>query len=247
MKPRWLLLTGFGIYSLALLISAPAALFDGQLQKFSSGSLRLAEADGTLWKGSGKLEIRTADGRTIHRKDLSWRFQAERLLFGNMTWLLDMDQGAQIVPLALFPGGVKIAHINIDLPAAALAHVVPDFAEFGLVGDLTFEGKEIRLTQDSMDGSASLRWRNAGLALSPVSPLGSYEINFVMEGPATTFNLNTLSGPLQVDGEGSWIPGSRPVFLSTAEIPEEFESRLAPFLRLIAVERGPGRFELGYR
>ncbi|MDQ3040447.1 MAG: type II secretion system protein N, partial [Pseudomonadota bacterium] len=96
----------------------------------------------------------------------------------------------------------------------------------------------------ALRGSATMQWRNAGSALSPVSPLGGYEFRITAEGAAIRTVLHTLQGPLQLDGNGLWVTDGQSGFHTTARMPAELQSQLAPFLRLIAVERGDGSFEL---
>jgi general secretion pathway protein N len=95
-----------------------------------------------------------------------------------------------------------------------------------------------------VQGAATLQWRAAGSALTPVSPLGDYEVRFSAAGPAVHAALSTLEGPLQLDGKGTWSHGARPKFAATARVPAAQQEQLAPLLRLIAVERGAGRFEI---
>jgi general secretion pathway protein N len=95
-----------------------------------------------------------------------------------------------------------------------------------------------------MDGAATLKWRAAGSALTPISPLGDYEVHFKAVGPAVHAALRTLEGPLQLEGKGTWSNGAPPSFLVTARVPAQHQEQLAPLLGLIAVERGAGRFEL---
>jgi hypothetical protein len=64
------------------------------------------------------------------------------------------------------------------------------------------------------------------------------------EGPAVRATLHTLQGPLRLDGKGSRTHGDSPAFLAMARIPPQHQQQLAPLLRLIAVERGDGSFEL---
>ena len=64
------------------------------------------------------------------------------------------------------------------------------------------------------------------------------------DGAAVQASLRTLQGPLQLDGQGSWTSGRNPVFQGTARVPPQHQQQLAPLLRLIAVERGEGSFEL---
>jgi len=42
----------------------------------------------------------------------------------------------------------------------------------------------------------------------------------------------------------SWTHGDSPAFLAMARVPPQHQQQLAPLLRLIAVERGDGSFEL---
>jgi hypothetical protein len=77
-----------------------------------------------------------------------------------------------------------------------------------------------------------------------VWPLGDYELRWKMQGPQGRATLRTLKGPLQLRGQGSWTVGRAPVFAATADAPPEIRGQLAPLLRMIAVERGAGHFEL---
>ncbi|MCF8178530.1 MAG: type II secretion system protein N [Sulfuritalea sp.] len=92
-----------------------------------------------------------------------------------------------------------------------------------------------------------MRLREAGSAFTPISPLGDYEFNLEADGARIELLLHTLKGPLQLDGKGAWAMGNRPDFLVVAQVAPEHLEQLGPLLRLIAVERGPGRFELQFR
>ena len=69
-------------------------------------------------------------------------------------------------------------------------------------------------------------------------------MRFTAAGPSLHAVLRTLEGPLQLDGEGTWSNGVPPSYVATARVPAQHQEQLAPLLRLIAVERGGGRFEL---
>jgi hypothetical protein len=69
-------------------------------------------------------------------------------------------------------------------------------------------------------------------------------VHFKAVGPAMHAELRTLSGPLQLDGKGSWSNGAAPSFRATARVPPQHQEQLSPLFRLIAVERGAGAFEL---
>jgi general secretion pathway protein N len=242
---RWhLLAIGLCAYGLALIATAPATLADAALQRASEGRLRMAEARGTLWSGSGQIEIRDTAGRTGVAKSVAWRVLPESLLRGQLVCDVGLGQVPRHFPVTLSLSRIELANADMTLPAAVLGLGVPKLAPLGLTGDVSIHVANLSVARDGMFGKATLQWRAAGSALSPVSPLGDYEIRLDGEGAMVRAFLRTLDGPLQLDGNGSWSRGNRPAVLAMARVPAQHRQQLAPLLRLIAVERGEGSFEL---
>ena len=249
---RWSLLAGkvgayavgLGAYVLALIATAPATLADAGLQRASDGRLRLAEARGTLWSGTGELEIRDTGGRTGVAQSVAWRVVPESLLRGHLVCEVGLEQATRRFPVTISLSRIELANADIRLPAAALGLGVPRLAPLGLTGDVLIHVASLSIARDGMEGNATLQWRAAGSTLTPVSPLGDYEVRLDGEGMTVHAFLRTLSGPLTLDGKGSWTHGASPAFLAMARVPPQHRQQLAPLLRLIAVERGEGSFEL---
>ena len=242
---RWSLLAiGLSAYALALIATAPATLVDAGLQRASHGRLRLAEAQGTLWSGSGQIEIRETGGRTGVAKALAWRVVPESLLRGHLVCEVGLDPSARRFPVTLSLSRIELANADISLPATVLGLGVPKLAPLGLTGEVLIHVASLSIARGAMEGNATVRWRAAGSSLTPVSPLGDYEVRLDGEGMTIHAFLRTIEGPLQLDGKGSWTQGDRPAFLAMARVPSQHQEQLAPLLRLIAVERGEGRFEL---
>jgi general secretion pathway protein N len=243
---RWIApACGLGAFFLAALIAlAPAALIDARLERASDGRLRLAEAQGTLWSGAGWIEIRDADGRAGVARRLSWRVLPVSLLRARLVAEVELDQAIKPFPVTLSLSRVEIADAGINLPAAALGLGMPKLAPFRLTGEVLVNIPRLSLERGRMDGDATLQWRAAGSALTPISPLGEYEVTLKAVGPELHAALRTLDGPLQLEGKGTLSNGAAPRFLVTARVPAQHQDQLAPLLRLIAVERGAGTFEL---
>jgi general secretion pathway protein N len=245
---RWikpaLALGTFAVAVLATLIAfAPATLLDARLALASEGRLRLAGAEGTLWSGAGWIEVRDAHGKAGVARRIAWRVLPESLLRARLVAAIELDQ-AQPFRLAISPSRLEIADAGINLPAAALGLGMPKLAPLRLTGEVRVSIPHLSLERGRMDGDATLQWRSAGSALTPVSPLGEYEMQFKAVGPDLHATLRTLEGPLQLDGKGTWSSRGPPSFLATARVPEQQQEQLAPLFRLIAVERSTGIFEL---
>ncbi len=245
MKRRTLLAAGLAIYAVGVLALAPASLLDGGLARVSEGRLRLVDAQGTLWSGSAGIELRDAAGRSGVAKSLAWRLRPESLLRGHLSGDIWLDQAAPF-PMILTPSGVEIADADIHLPATALGLGVPQLAPLGLSGDLKLHISALAIEGRQARGRISARLIDAGSTFTPVSPLGDYALELEGKGTEIQALLHTLKGPLQIDGSGSWVIGQAPDFLAIAQLPPQHAEQLEPLLRLIAVERGAGRYELKF-
>jgi len=242
---RWqLIVLGLAAYALGLIATAPATLIDARLQQASAGALRLAEASGTLWSGTGQIELRDASRRTGIAASVAWRARPAYLLRGKLLYEVAIDRAAKRFPVTISPSRIEIANADINLPAAALGLGLPKLMPLGLTGSILLHVARLSFERGAIQGNATLQWHAAGSAFTPVSPLGDYELRLEGDGSAVRASLRTLQGPLQLDGQGSWSSGRNPVFLATARIPRQYQQQLAPLLRLIAVERGDGSFTL---
>jgi len=242
---RWQL-TGLVLvaYALGLVAMAPASLVDSGLQQATEGRLRLTDTRGTLWSGTGQLEMRDRMQRTAVARTIAWRVLPTYFLRGQLRVEVVLDQAAKQFPVTISLSQIEVADADINLPAAALALGEPKLAPLGLSGDVLLHVARLALRRNAIEGNATLQWRGAGSAFTRVSPLGDYELRFDGEGATVRASLRTLQGPLQLDGQGSWTSGGSPVFLGTARVPPQQRQQLAPLMRMIAVERGEGNFEL---
>ena len=168
----------------------------------------------------------------------------ESLLHAHLVCEVGLGQSGKLFPVTISLSRIELANADINLPATVLGLGVPKLAPLGLTGDVVIHVASLSIARDTIEGNATLQWRGAGSTLTPVSPLGDYEVRLDGEGRTVHAFLRTIEGPLQLDGEGSWTQGNNPAFLAMARVPPEHQDQLAPLLRLIAVERGEGRFEL---
>ena len=242
----WLFASGVGVYAAALVASAPATWFDAGLQRVGDGRLRLVEADGTLWSGKGRIEIREVGGRKGWTRQVAWQLRPAGLLRGRLAYNLSLEPGRSPVALTVAWQRVELEDLDIVLPAAAVGVGVPQLAPLALLGDLHLKAAALSVERGGMLGSATMQWHEAGSSLSPLVPLGDYELRVMAEGLTSRASLHTLKGPLQLDGSGTWAHSSKPALQVTAYVPPSFEPQVAPFLRLFAIERSAGNFQLQF-
>ena len=244
MKGRTLAAIGFAAYAIGVISTVPATLVDSGLRRVSDGKLRLVEAQGSVWSGSGRIEIRDPAGRRGIAEVVAWRMRLASLLSGHLVCEVAMNPATGPFTVTLSPTRIEIAGADISLPAEALGLAVPRLALLGLSGELALHVARLSLGREQAQGQVTLQWRAAGSQLTLISPLGDYELELDGEGERIHALLHTVQGPLQLDGNGSWAYGDNPDFLVVAHVPQQHRQQLGPLLRLIAVERDAGSFEL---
>lgn len=233
-----------GVYLVSLGLLAPATLIDQHLEQATGGRLRLTGASGTVWSGTGVLELRHAGKRLGNGHRIDWRLRPLSLLRGAPVY--DTHWVARKDVVIVRPGVARVGIENLEatLPASALALVMPRLAALDLSGTLQLRIDSLELGQSTLSGKARLAWSLAGSALTPVHPLGDYELRVNGSESKVSVTLHTLQGPLNLQGEGTWAQGAPPTFFATARAPKPLDRQLAPVLRLIGTERRDGSFEL---
>jgi general secretion pathway protein N len=229
-------------YSLALIVIAPATLLDAAVRHASDGMLRVAEARGSIWSGSGELELIDARRRTGIAKTVRWHLLPGALWRGSVAYEVQLADAAIPASVSVSPSRVEIAHASIQLPANAIVIAAPRLAVAQLGGDLSIDAARVVADGNSLRGSATLRWRNARSALTAVSPLGAYELRAESDEAGLHATLVTLEGPLELKGEGAWRRGAPPAFAVIARVAPPHVDAIAPVLRLIASESTDGTF-----
>jgi len=235
---------GLAAYAVGLVITLPASFIDAGLERTSRGIVRLADAQGSLWSGSGQLEFREKGVRIGNPHHLAWHFQPWSLLRGHLAFEVELDQATRRAILTAGLSRVELSNADIVLPAAVLGLAEPKLAPFKLGGELSLHIPRLAVGRQQIEGKAVLQWRGATSALTTVAPLGDYELNIAGSGTMIEVVLQTLQGPLQIDGKGAWTSGGNAAFTANARIPPPLRQQLAPLLGLIAVERSAGNFEI---
>lgn len=247
--------SAFFVISSLLLVKAPATLLDAGLDSVTAGRLRLVTAEGTLWSGQGRLEIRDAASAAVFSSPVTWSLQKSQLLLARVS--VNFSIAEQVLPStatvklsSLKFIDLEFTHLEFGLPAAAVAQVMaqllPATKGYGVGGMLSVLADALTFSRTATTGSIVLQWQDASSILAPVSPLGSYELRLDGSPAPAQFSvaLQTLHGPLQLDGGGRVGASQQAALSVTARLPPAEYVEMAPLLQLIAVESSDGSFLL---
>ena len=169
------------------------------------------------------------------------------LLRGHLVCEMSLESGARPFAVTISPARIELADADVRVPAAIVGLAVAKLAPLGLGGELLVHVTDLAFAQSGVQGNATVLWRGASSVHIPATALGDYELRYATSGNTATAALRTLEGPLQLDGAGSWAIGASPAFGVAARVAPPQRAQLEPLLRMVAVERSPGNFELHYK
>jgi general secretion pathway protein N len=230
----------------ALLVLAPARWLAAGLEQLSDGHLQLRQVQGTVWAGSaelvltgpqGSLGATRLPGRVQWHVQLAWRhlamaLQADccmpqalnlRLMLQGRRLQFTVDDSVSSWPMALFSGlGTPWNTVQLE-------------------GELQLRSRGLRAEWADgtlqVEGELQLEARDLRSPLSTLRPMGSYRVT-LDGGARPSLQLETLSGSLQLSGQGHWT-GSQLHFDGVASALPAHEAELSNLLNIIGRREGP--------
>lgn len=242
-----LCVAGMAAYLTALVVTWPATWLDQNISAATAGTVRVVNASGTVWSGRGALEIRH-QGKALGRPHpLSWQFQPAALAQAALGFSILIDGSPGPVPLRIGFTSMELRELSLSLPASTLALMADKLVALEPRGELLLRVENMVLGGKNPETNMRIEWLRAASGMTDLAPLGDYRIQCQMRDGNVSVTMETMKGPLHLEGRGSWPQGTPAVFMGKARIPAELQSRMAPMLRLIATERGAGEFDIQIR
>lgn len=237
---------------LALLLFAPARWLALAIDAASGGQVQLPNARGTVWNGQADLLLTGGAGsrsQTALPQGLQWRL---RPAWADGTPAVRLQVTApcctpQPLLLTVSPQGLgarlQVAAVQSQWPAELLAGLGTPWNTLRLEGRLALRSPGLDLQwaagRRQLQGQLDIELHDAASRLSTLRPLGSYR--FTLAAPAggdtATLALQTLSGELQLQGEGQWV-GGRLRFRGEAQAAPGREEALTNLLNIIGRRQG---------
>lgn len=237
-----------GIVSIAITVVAfcPASWVSQMVEDQTGGRLALGDPQGTLWHGSafiGGAPNRRSAVTPLLPGRFTWRI-SPAVLLGQVDVEIDNPQSlSHAITIKGDWTQWQVSTAAIKLPAERLVGLGAPLNTMRPTGEMQLswsplfvlrEGKKVGLT-----GSMLLDMRDMASRLSPVKPLGSYQLSFDWHGQQAQLALKTTKGPMLLSGTGQLNNGSLQ-FSGKADAEAGQESRLANLLSLLGQRRREG-------
>ncbi|HEV7413316.1 MAG TPA: type II secretion system protein N [Casimicrobiaceae bacterium] len=191
----------------ALAIKAPASLLDRRVADLTDGRIRIVAATGTVWNGSGELEL-LPDGARI---PIAWRLEPMPLLRGGLAGSLTASDATRPATFTVEREDFIVHDFTIALPAASVLRTagVPD-ALTNAGGTLVLAVADLARRGDRLEARADLKWSDAALA-APLTgariALGDVRLAAAGSGSEIPATLSNSGG--EVDVAGTLVFSSR--------------------------------------
>jgi|SRR5215470_2584421 len=233
----------------AVIFEAPASLLDARLASISQGRVRIANAAGTLWHGSGDLVL---SGRP--HQGVAWQIDPWPLLHGELRGSL--KDAASSRPIASFDAGgdhLELRGVDFALPMEALLKTLgaPSFlATAG--GEVTVHAERFARGPDALDAQLSVQWSNASVPGQRADRIALGDVRAELSGighevPGTVMNSG---GEVAIQGTiGASADGSTRVDVAVTPregIARERAAAIAATLGLVGSSDGKGGYRLAW-
>ena len=240
------LLAGIASIALTVLIFFPASWVAAMLEKQSAGRLTLGDTRGTLWRGSAFVGGAAGSNDPVTPLlpgRFSWKL-SPLVLLGSVKAELENDAAlSQTINVTGSWRQWQVSPGAIVLPAERLAALGAPLNTVQPSGQMRLSWEPLQLTRQNgkieMTGAMNLAMNDLGSRLSPVKPLGSYDLALAWHGTQADVTLKTVKGPMLLSGSGMFTNG-RLQFSGTAQAEAGQEQRLANFLNLLGQRRREG-------
>lgn len=234
-----------GILSAALTALAffPASWLASLVEMQTAGRLTLGDAQGTLWRGSAFIggAADASDPVTpLFPGRFAWRL-SPMVLLGSVD--AELENAAALSQPVSVTGDWhqwQVSPAAITLPAERLAALGAPLNTVQPSGRMRLSWQALQLTRQDgrfeVNGAMNLELSDIASRLSPVKPLGAYDLALAWRGSRAAVILKTVRGPMLLNGSGMFSNG-RLQFSGTAQAEAGQEEKLANLLNLLGQRR----------
>lgn len=199
------------VFLLALVVAAvafaPATLVDDRIAAATDGKLHIQDASGTLWSGRGTL----GDAAGTWRSPLAWRVDPLDLVRGSRQVAL-LPTGSGATPrgtIGMHDGGIAARDLALELPATALAMLLPKGSAPALGGTIAVTSPALSFEHGTPAGTLDAVWTGARLvAGDAVADLGTVRLAVKPQGNGLAGTLASDGGDVRVEGTLDYVARS---------------------------------------
>lgn len=226
-----------------VLLFFPATWMAGLVEKQTGGRLTLGDAQGTLWRGSAFIGGAASSSGAVTPLlpgRFAWKL-SPLVVFGMVD--LELSNAEALAQPVNFRGSWKQWQLSpsaLLLPADGLAGLGAPLNTLAPSGVMRLSWTALELEAQgnmvAVNGRTTLEMTDMSSRLSPIKPLGSYQLALDWRGQQAQLELSSVKGPLLLSGKGS-LQNGRLQFSGQAQAADGYEQSLGNLLNLLGQRR----------
>jgi general secretion pathway protein N len=238
----WLMVLVLAV-ALTVLVFLPASWLGTMVERQTGGRLTLGDAQGTLWSGSAFVGGAPGEGGSVTPLlpgRFAWQL-SPLVLFGRVN--MDLENAQALSGPVRIEGSWsqwQVSEGQLLLPAEGLAGLGAPLNTLMPSGVIRLSWNRLDLVRQpgsiAVTGRTILSMSDMGSRMSPVRPLGSYEMALDWRGAQADLVLRTVRGALLLSGNGT-LQNGRLRFSGHASAAEGYEETLGNMLNLLGQRR----------
>jgi general secretion pathway protein N len=233
-----------------ILAFLPATWIAAIVETQTAGRVTPGDAQGTLWRGSAFIGGAASNNEAVTPLlpgRFSWQLSPMVLLGSLNVRLENAEALSQPVTVTGSWRQWQISPASVSLPAERLTALGAPLNTLQPAGRMQLSWMPLQLTSHDgaleITGAMTLAVTGLASRMSPVKPLGDYNLALDWQGARAAMTLKTMNGPLRLDGAGTFANGHWQ-FSGTAQAEAGQEEKLANFLNLLGQRRRDGDREI---
>ncbi|MBC3870219.1 type II secretion system protein N [Undibacterium oligocarboniphilum] len=241
----WLLIA-IGSIVLSVLFFLPASWLGAVLEKQTQGRLSLGDVQGSFWHGSAFVGVASGAEKPVtplFAGRFSWQISPLIFLGQLDAQLSNSESLSAPVHVQGSLSEWQVSPAQLALPTERLEGLGAPLNTIGPTGKLSLSWNHLHFSRDNRmlqaAGQLQLHLTEMASRLSPIRPLGSYVMNFDLQGANASLNLMTEKGPMMLSGSGD-ITNGHFQFSGKAWAQQGQEAKLANLLNLLGQRRKDG-------
>lgn len=223
------------VFIVTLIRNVPTWVLGNAISHYSSEKVKLYNQTGTFWNGSGLLVAN--DPHTTHSAPLlliDWKIKLGLKKFIAINFNIGDTQIAEVY---LNSKGINLDNLNLSLSLSQVSQLSGVIKDLGLSGNMHLTASHLAIGK-IFTGNFNIDFTDISSSLSPVNPLGNYQIDL----DAATGNIT-----VHTNGDSTLIlngSGNMNSLTLNAKIAPSKTEKMQQFITVMGIPKPDGSYEM---
>ena len=223
------------IFLVTLIRNVPTWILGNAISHYSAEKVKLYNQTGTFWKGSGLLVAN--DPHTSHSAPLlliDWKIKLGLKKFIDINFTIG---DSPIAEAYIDSKGANLDNLNLSLSLSQVSQLSGVIKDLGLSGNMHLATNHL-LIGKTFTGNFNIDFTDISSSLSPVNPLGNYQIGLDAATGGIIVHTNGNS-TLILDGSGNINS-----LTLNAKITPDKKDKMKQFVTVMGIPKPDGSYEM---